>query len=127
MSLDQVDWGTVENGVSRQHLRVNRFGFAEYEDMIEISRNVDISELEGVLASIVEFALSEEFDLLDSLSDGAQSDFMVPLGMSARMLSSGNYSEMEFLSAACTVRYCAEPHLSEFPDELVQMLYRLPR
>ncbi|MEZ3179879.1 hypothetical protein KYY02_14665 [Streptomyces pimonensis] len=113
--------------MSRQHLRVNRFGFAEYEDMIEISRNVDISELKGALKSIVEFALSEDSDLLDSLSDGAQSDFMVPLGMSARMLSSGDYSEMELLSAACTVRYCAEPHLSEFPDELAQMLSRLPR
>ncbi|MEU4469417.1 hypothetical protein AB0G20_37965 [Streptomyces sp. NPDC024017] len=95
--------------------------------MIEISRNVDISELESILGSIVEFALSEESDLLDSLSEGAQSDFMVPLGMSARMLASRDYSEMEFLSAACTVRYCAELHLSEFPDELVQMLSRLPR
>ncbi|PWE07439.1 hypothetical protein DD630_10855 [Streptomyces sp. BSE7F] len=106
---------------------MNRFGFAEYDDMIEISRNVDISELKGALKSIVEFALSEDSDLLDSLSDGAQSDFMVPLGMSARMLSSGDYSEMELLSAACTVRYCAEPHLPEFPDELAQMLSRLPR
>lgn len=113
--------------MSRRHLRVNRFGFAEYEDMIEISRSVDISELKGVLDSIVEFVLSEDSDLIDSLSDGAQSDFMVPLGMSARMLSGGDYSEMEFLSAACTVRYCAEPHFSEFPDELVRMLSRLPR
>lgn len=95
--------------------------------MIELSRRVNISELAGVLGSIVELVLSEETDFLDSLTDGAQADFVVPLGMSARMLSNGEYSAMEFLSAACTVRYSAEPHMAEFPDELVQMLSRLPR
>lgn len=95
--------------------------------MIDLSRRVNISELAGVLSSIVELALSGETDFLDSLSDSVQADFVTPLGMSARMLSNGEYSAMEFLSAACTVRYCAEPHMAEFPDELVQMLSRLPR
>ncbi|WP_030167844.1 hypothetical protein [Streptomyces sp. NRRL S-813] len=113
--------------MSRVHLRVNRFGFAEYEDMIELTRGVDVSELARALSSIVELVLSEESDLLDSLTDGAQADFVVPLGMCARMLSSGEYSAMELVSAACTVRYCAEPHMSEFPDDLAQMLSQLPR
>jgi hypothetical protein len=113
--------------VSREHLRVNRFGFAEYEDMVELSREVDASELVGALSSIVELVLSEESDLLDSLTDAAQADFAVPLGMCARMLSSGEYSAMELVSAACTVRYCAESHISEFPDDLAQMLSQLPR
>ena len=33
----------------------------------------------------------------------------------------------ELTSAACTVRYCAETHMSEFPGDLVRLLSRLPR
>ena len=95
--------------------------------MMDLSRRANISELVGVLSSIVELVLSEETEFIESLTYSAQADFEVPLGMSARMLSNGGYSTMEFLSAACTVRYCAEPHMAEFPDELVQMLSRLPR
>ncbi|GAA0617771.1 hypothetical protein [Streptomyces crystallinus] len=113
--------------VSREHLRVNRFGFAEYDDMVELSRGVDASELTELLSSIVELVLSEESDLLDALTDEAQADFVVPLGMCARMLSSGEYSAMELVSAACTVRYCAESHISEFPGPLAQKLSQLPR
>jgi hypothetical protein len=113
--------------MSREHLRVNRFGFAEYEDMIELSRGVDVSELAGLLSSIAELVLSEESDLLDSLTDGAQADFVVPLGMCARMLSDGEYSAMELVSAACTVSYCAESHMPEFPNSLARILSRLPR
>ncbi|MFI7300291.1 hypothetical protein [Streptomyces sp. NPDC050121] len=112
--------------MSRQHLRVNQFGFAEYEDMAELSRGVDLSELARVLGAIIELDLSDESGLLDSLTDGVQADFVVPLGMSARMLSSGEYSAVELVSAACTVRYCAEAHISEFPGDLVQMLSQLP-
>ncbi|MFF9672248.1 hypothetical protein ACF1GS_11135 [Streptomyces eurythermus] len=113
--------------VGREHLRVNRFGFAEYEDMVELSRGVDVSELTGVLNSIVELVLSEESGLLDSLTDAAQADFVVPLGMCAKMLSSGEYSVIELVAAACTVSYCAASHMSEFPDELSRMLSQLPR
>ncbi|MEU3767742.1 hypothetical protein AB0E55_22040 [Amycolatopsis keratiniphila] len=113
--------------MSGQHLRINRFGFAEYEDMSELSRQVNISDLVEVLGSIVEFAFSEETEFLDSMTGEAQANFVVPLGMSAKMLSSGEYSAMEFVSAACAVRFCAEPHMAEFPDELARMLSRLPR
>ncbi|MFJ3505647.1 hypothetical protein [Streptomyces sp. NPDC090135] len=106
---------------------MNRFGFAEYEDMTDLSYSVDVSGMKEVLGAIVTLVLSEETDFLDSLSDSAQADFVVPLGMAARMLSNGEYSAVEFLSAASTVRYCAEPHMKEFPDELVQMLAKLPR
>jgi len=95
--------------------------------MIELSGRVNIPDMAGVLNSIVEFVFSEETDFLDSMTDEAQADFAVPLGMSAKMLSNGEYSAMEFVSAACTVRFCAEPHMAEFPDELAQMLSRLPR
>ena len=113
--------------MSRDHLRINRFGFAEYEDMIEISRSVDASELARVLSAVVKLVLSEESGGVDSLTAGAQANFAVPLGMSAGMLSSGEYSVMELVSAACTVRYCAEPHMSEFPGDVVQLLSQLPR
>ncbi|MGW4827215.1 hypothetical protein ACWEOG_06510 [Amycolatopsis japonica] len=95
--------------------------------MIELSRGVNISELARVLELIVEFVFSEETDFLESLTDEAQANFVVPLGMSSKMLSVGEYSAIEFVSASCTVRFCAEPHMAEFPDELVQMLSRLPR
>lgn len=113
--------------MTREHLRVNRFGFAEYEDMIELSGGVDTSELAGILTSVVELVFSEESGLLDTLTDGAQADFVVPLGMCAKMLSLGEYSAMELVSAACTVRYCAEPHMPGFPDDLAHLLSRLPR
>lgn len=113
--------------MSREHLRINRFGFAEYEDMVDISRNTDVSALVRVLGSVVEMVLSEESGLLDSLSDEAQADFLVPLGMCAKMLSSGEYSTMELVSGACTLRYSAEPHMSEFPGGLVGLLQQLPR
>jgi hypothetical protein len=105
-------FGVLGLAVLGEHLRVNRFGFAEYEDMVELSRGVDVSELAGALSSIVELVLSEESDLLDSLTGEAQADFVVPLGMCARMMSSGEYSAMELVSAACTVNYCAESHMS---------------
>ncbi|WP_410578153.1 hypothetical protein [Amycolatopsis sp. lyj-108] len=113
--------------MNRKHLCINRFGFAEYEEMIELSRRVNIFDLVEVLGSIVEFVFSEEIDFLDSMTGEAQANFVVPLGMSAKMLSSGEYSAMEFVSAASTVRFCAEPHMAEFPDELAQLLSRLPR
>ncbi|MER6441193.1 hypothetical protein ABT275_33110 [Streptomyces sp. NPDC001185] len=95
--------------------------------MIEFSRGVDAAELAEILNSIVDLVLSEESDLLDLLSDGAQADFVVPLGMCAKMLSSGDYSAMELVSAANAVMYCAESHMSEFPDSLAQIVPQLPR
>ena len=113
--------------MSRQHLRINRFGFAEYEDMEDLSRELDVPGLAGVLGSIVDLTFSEESGLFDSLTDAAQADFVVPLGMCSKMVAEGGYSAVELISAACTVRYCAEPPMSEFPGELVQMLSLLPR
>ncbi|MFD9241062.1 hypothetical protein ACFV0D_03835 [Streptomyces sp. NPDC059556] len=113
--------------MTSQPLRVNRFGFAEYEDMTDLSGSVDIAELTEVLGAIVDLVLTEETDVIDSLSDAAQADFVVPLGMSAGMSASGDYSAVEFLSAVCTVRYCAEPHMAEFSDELVHLLSQLPQ
>lgn len=95
--------------------------------MRELSCRVNISDLAEVLGSIVEFVSSEETDCLESLTDEAQANFVVPLGMFSKMLSGGEYSAIEFVSAACTVRFCAEPHMAEFPDELARMLSRLPR
>lgn len=113
--------------MAREHLQVNRFGFAEYEDMIELAHGVDAPRVVGVLSSIVELVLAGEDAMLDSLSDGAQADFVVPLGMCARMFSSCDYSPLELVSAACTVRYSAESHMSEFSDSLARMLSQLPR
>ena len=112
--------------MSRQYLRINQFGFAEYDDMIEIARVTDTSELIRVLSAIVHRVFSEEAALADPLTDSANADFVVPLGMSARMLSSGEYSAMELVSADCTVRYCAGPHMSEFPNDLAQLVSQLP-
>ncbi|MFI0417197.1 hypothetical protein [Spongiactinospora sp. 9N601] len=113
--------------MGRKHLRINRLGFAEYEDMVELSCAVDTVKLAGDLSAIVERVLSGDRELLDSLTDGAQADFVVPLGMCAELLFSGQYSVVELVSAACTVRYCAEAHMREFPEDLVQTLSRLPR
>ena len=113
--------------MSREHIRINRFGFAEYGDMVALSRRWESSTLVSVLSSVVDRVLSDDSDLLDSLSDGAQADFVVPLGMAARMLSGADYSEIELISAACTVRYSADPHMSEFPGDLTELLTRLPR
>ena len=112
--------------MSRQYLRINQFGFAEYDDMIEIARVTDTSELIRVLSAIVHRVFSEEDGLFDSLTDSALANFAVPLGMSAKMLSSGEYSAIELVSAACTVRYCAGPHMSEFPNDLAQLVSQLP-
>jgi hypothetical protein len=95
--------------------------------MIDLSGSVDIGATTATLRSIMDLVLGEESDSLDSLTDDAQADFVVPLGMAAKMLSVGEYSAMELISAACTVRFSSEAHMSEFPPELVQMLTRLPR
>lgn len=113
--------------MSRDHLRINRFGFAEYEDMEDLSRELDVPALAGVLESIVDLIFAEESGLFDSLTDAAEADFVVPLGMCSKMLDDGGYSAVELISAASTVRYCAESHMSEFPAELVELLSRLPR
>ncbi|MER5268261.1 hypothetical protein ABTZ99_39835 [Actinosynnema sp. NPDC002837] len=75
----------------------------------------------------MDLVFSEESGLFESLTGAAQADFAVPLGMCSKMLSAGDYSTVELISAACAVRYCAEAHLSEFPGDLVQLLSRLPR
>ncbi|WP_045739538.1 hypothetical protein [Actinoplanes rectilineatus] len=114
--------------MSREHIRINRFGFGEYErDAVAVASGIDSEALVAVLTSIVESVLSEEDGLLESLTDEAQADFVVPLGMCAKMLIGGDYSEVELISAAATVRFCADPHVEGFPDSLAQMILKLPR
>ena len=113
--------------MTREYLRINKFGFAEYQDMEEISKVADMAELASTLQSVVQIVLLDEPGLLDTLSDEAQADFVVPLGMASRLLSSGDYSATELISAACTVRYCGEPHMSEFPIRLASLISQLPR
>ena len=108
-------------------LRVNRFGFAEYEDMTEIAQTVDSVELARTLRSIADLVVLDDSPLNEALSVEAEADFMVPLAMAAEMLSGGTYSTMELVSAACTVRYCGDPHMDEFPEELASLVTRLPR
>ncbi|GGM23508.1 hypothetical protein GCM10010129_79890 [Streptomyces fumigatiscleroticus] len=108
--------------------RVNRFGFAEYDDMAGIVREADLPAMAGMLRQIVDLVLVEdESGLAEAMSMEAQADFVVPLGMAARMLEDGEYSDVELVSAACTVRYSAERHTSELPEELTALLLRLPR
>jgi hypothetical protein len=85
--------------MARDHLRFNRFGFAEYADMLEISQTVDAEEPVRILRSVV--ALDDSWWY--ALSGDAQADFAVPLG-SVAALNDGDYSTMEVGSAACTVR-----------------------
>ncbi|NUR96734.1 MAG: hypothetical protein HOV67_15930, partial [Kribbellaceae bacterium] len=65
--------------------------------------------------------------LLDELSDDAQADFAVPLGMSTSVLEDAEHTTLDLVAAACTVRYCGEPHLGEFPAELAELVRRLPK
>ena len=113
--------------MSEEIIRFNRFGFAEQEDMVELSRTVDLAELASILDRVIQIVLRDDPGLLDDLSDSAQADFAVPLGMAGRLLSSGDYSPIELVSAACMVRYSGEPHLSEFPRDLADLVTRLPR
>ncbi|MFI2379604.1 hypothetical protein ACH5AO_31800 [Streptomyces sp. NPDC018964] len=108
--------------------RVNRFGFAEYDDMAGIVREADLPAVAEVLRRIVDLVLAEdESGLAEEMSSQAEADFVVPLGMAAGMLEDGGYSDTELVSAACTVRFTAERHMDEFPEELTALLLRLPR
>ncbi|GIE29392.1 hypothetical protein Ait01nite_024370 [Actinoplanes italicus] len=113
--------------MSENEMRINRFGFGESGDMDDLARTVEPTELAMVLKSIVRLVLAEETGLLETLTDEAQADFVVPLGMAGKMLSGSDYSVKELVAAACTVRYCAEPHIPGFPSELSRLVSQLPR
>ncbi|MFD6192068.1 hypothetical protein [Streptomyces sp. NPDC060275] len=114
--------------VSRECLRINRFGFAEYDDMAGIVRETDLPAMAETLRQIVELVLAEdESGLVEAMTMEAQADFAVPLGMAAEMLRGDRNSDMELVAAACTVRYSAERHMDEFPRGLATLLRRLPR
>ncbi|GAA4804888.1 hypothetical protein [Streptomyces ziwulingensis] len=114
--------------MSAEYQRINRFGFAEYDDMAGLVREADLPALVETLRRIVALVLAEdETGLAEVMSMEAQADFAVPLGMAAEMLEDGGYSDGELVSAACTVRCSAERHTTEFPRELTDLLLRLPR
>ena len=93
--------------------------------MDDLARTGDLAEIEQILRDLAGMVLDEQF--MDAMSDAAEADFVVPLSMAAALLKDGDYSAVELISAACTVRYCGEPHLNEFPDDLAGLLTRLPR
>ncbi|GAA2268984.1 hypothetical protein GCM10010415_38630 [Streptomyces atrovirens] len=114
--------------MSAEHQRINRFGFAEYHDMAGIVREVGLPAVAETLRRIVDLVLVEdESGVVEAMSPEARADFAVPLGMAAGMLEDGGYSDVELVSAACTVRYSAERHTNGFPEELTALLLRLPR
>ena len=114
--------------MSREHLRINRFGFAEYDDMAGIARETDLPAMAEALCQIVELVLAEdESGLVEAMTMEAQADFAVPLGMAAEMLGGDRHSDVELVAAACAVRYSAERHMDEFPEKLTTLLRRLPR
>ncbi|BEL05714.1 hypothetical protein Q0Z83_039050 [Actinoplanes sichuanensis] len=106
--------------------RIDRFGFGEFDDMDLLAQTADTTEIERILRALVRAILHDE-QVRDSLSDEAQADLLVPLGMATRVLDAGNRSAVELVSAACTVRYCAQPHRAELPADIAELLARLPR
>jgi hypothetical protein len=112
--------------VTSAFLRINRFGFGEQEDQVELARTVDLADVEQALRAVVELVLNDE-SFMEAISDGAQANLLVPLGMAGAMLSRGDYLPIELVAAAGTVRYCAAPHHDEFPSHLIDLLNRLPR
>ena len=106
--------------------RFNRFQFMEAEDQVELARTVDLAEVEQALRAVVELVLGDE-RFMDAMSDEAQANLLVPLGMAGAMLRGGDYTPLELTAAAGTVRYCGSPHHDEFPQPLVALLNRLPR
>ncbi|CAL9344593.1 hypothetical protein SUDANB15_00335 [Streptomyces sp. enrichment culture] len=114
--------------MSAEYQRINRFGFAEYRDMADILREVDLPAMKEPLRQVVDLVLLEdESGIVEAMSQEAQADFAVPLGMAAGMLEDGGYSDVELVSAACTVRYSAERHTDQSPKELTSLVLRFPR
>ncbi|MBR7829704.1 hypothetical protein KDK95_25585 [Actinospica sp. MGRD01-02] len=108
----------------RQH--INRFGFVEKPDMADLAAQLDASALAVTMEAVIDIVLERDEDFIDTLSDAAQADFVVPLQLATRLFKAGDYTPIELVSAACTVRYCAAPHLADFPEELVELLRQLP-
>ncbi|WP_430782523.1 hypothetical protein [Actinoplanes sp. G11-F43] len=106
--------------------RINRFQFLEEADQADLARTADLAGVEQALRAIVELVLHDE-GFMDSMSDEAQANLLVPLGMAGAMLAGGDYTPLELVAAAGTVRYCGSPHHDEFPRRLVELLHRLPR
>lgn len=107
--------------------RINRFGFAESPDMADLAAKLDVAALAATVEAIIDIVLERDEDFIDSLSDAAQSDFVVPLQLATRLFKVGDYTPLELVSAAATVRYCATSHLAEFPQDLADLLLKLPR
>lgn len=85
-----------------------------------------ISALSTALRELIDVVLERDEEFIDTLSEGAQSDFVVPLQLSTRLFKTDDYTPMELVAAASTVRYCANGHLAEFPEGLVELLMELP-
>ena len=110
--------------------RVNQFGFAETPDMADLAIRLDSAALAAALEAAIDLVLGGDDgddEFMDSLSDEAQSNFIVPLQMAAKLVMEDDYTAVELISAACTVRCCAERHFAEFPQELVDLLMKFPR
>ncbi|MEV5998341.1 hypothetical protein AB0M25_03400 [Streptomyces griseomycini] len=96
--------------------------------MADILREVDLPAMKETLRQVVDLVLLEDGSgIVEAMSQEAQADFAVPLGMAAGMLEDGGYSDVELVSAACTVRYSAERHTDQSPEELTSLVLRLPR
>lgn len=109
---------------------INRFGFAEIPDMAELVGRLDANALAATMQAIVDLVFGGDDDneeFMESLSDAAQANFIVPLQMANNLLEADEYTPIELISAACTVRSCARPHFAEFPEELVTLLTKLPQ
>lgn len=110
----------------RDFLEINKVGFAVYEDQVAMVESQDVADLRLTLEAITALVLTEDEVFVDSLSDGAVADFIVPLQMANTMLRRGDYSPVDLVAAAGVVRYSARSHHSEFPADLVELLQRLP-
>lgn len=113
--------------VASERYRINRFSFAEKPDIAGLAVQLDMSVLAAAMEAIIDVVLECDENFIDSLSDAAQADFVVPLQLATKLFKVGDYTPLELVSAACTVQYCAAAHLAEFPEDLVELLRQLPQ
>ncbi|MEU4652773.1 hypothetical protein AB0G32_02285 [Streptomyces sp. NPDC023723] len=95
--------------------RINRVGFAEYDDRAGIFRETDLPALAQTPRRILDLVLPNDSGSVETMLTEAQADFVVPLGMAAAMLDGGGYADVELVSAACAVRSSAERYTHECP------------
>jgi hypothetical protein len=97
----------------------------EWEGAEAFALNNDMEQVRSAARDLVDYVLSPDLEVLDSLPADVESNLVAPLGALARVLD-GSQDATELVVASRLVRHAVGEHLDECTREFVDRVRRLP-